>query len=91
MTVVVVKINIADESLTIEQLHKQIGEAMEKGAKRIEVPEERKGIPYEVTFVRDASEEEESKNVFKKLTPEQIEALKKLYDIEIDINGLRTK
>ena len=91
MPVVVVKINIADESLTIEQLHKQIGEAMEKGAKRIEVPEERKGIPYEVTFVRDASEEEESKNVLKKLTTEQIEALKKLYDIEIDINGLRTK
>lgn len=91
MTVVVVKINIADESLTIEQLHKQIGEAMEKGAKRIEVPEERKGIPYEVTFVRDATEQEESKNVLKTLTPEQIEALKKLYDIEIDINGLRTK
>lgn len=91
MKVVVVKIDIADESLTIEQLHKQIGESMEKGAKRIEVPEERKGIPYEVTFVRDATEQEESKNVLKTLTPEQIEALKKLYDIEIDINGLRTK
>jgi hypothetical protein len=91
MKVVVVKIDIADETLTIEQLHKLIGEAVEKGAKRIEVPEERKGIPYEVSFVRDATDEEESKNVFKTLTPEQVEALKKLYDIEIDINGLRTK
>lgn len=91
MTVVVVKIDIADESLTIEQLHKQISEAMEKGAKRIQVPEERKGIPYEVTFIRDATEQEESKNVLKTLTPEQIEALKTLYNIEIDINGLRTK
>jgi len=68
MKVVVVKIDIADETLTIEQLHKLIGEAVEKGAKRIEVPEERKGIPYEVSFVRDATDEEESKNVFNAYT-----------------------
>lgn len=91
MKVVVVKIDIANESLSIEQLQKVLDEAIEKGAKRIEVPEERKGIPYEVSFVRDATEEEESKNVLKTLTPEQVEALKKLHDIEIDTNGLRAK
>lgn len=91
MKVVVVKIDIANESLSIEQLQKVLDEAIEKGAKRIEVPEERKGIPYEVSFVRDATDEEESKNVLKTMTPEQVEALKKLYDIEIDTNGLRTK
>ena len=91
MKVVIVKIDIADESLTIEQIHKLLGEAIEKGAKKIEVPEERKGIPYEISFIRDATDEEESKNVLKTMTPEQVEALKKLYDIEIDTNGLRTK
>ena len=91
MKVVVVKIDIANESLSIEQLQKVLDEAIEKGAKRIEVPEERKGIPYEVSFVRDATEVEESKNVLKTLTPDQVEALNKLYDIEIDTNGLRAK
>jgi len=91
MKVVVTSIDIAGEELSIEQLHKLIGEAINKGAKGIEVPADRKGIPYVLTLVRDATEEEQSKDVLKTLTPEQIEALKKLYDIEIDINGLRTK
>ncbi len=91
MKVIVLNIDIANEALTLDQLHKQIGEAIEKGAQQIDVPEERKGIPYVLTFVRDATEVEESKNVLKILTPDQVEALKKLYDIEIDTNGLRAK
>ena len=83
-------IDLSNVNLTVQELHTKIGEAIEKGATNIEIPF-RKGIPLVVSFVRNATQEEESKSVLKSLTTDQVEAIKLLYNIEIDTNGFRSE
>lgn len=84
MKVEVLKINIADDAVTIEHLKKVIDEAVTKGAKTYIILGLPNATPVEISFIRDETERESDIRISKTISQEQKEAIERLYDIEIN-------